>query len=411
MKILHISALSNGGAFNGAYRLHKALLRQGVDSTMLVGEKVNEDYSTEVYSFQKKNKKPNLYNRILNKFGIPVLSEHKQKKYLKGKKGVYECISFPFSDYDITESEHYIEADIINLHWISGFLDHKSFFEKCTKPVVITLRDLYHLQGIFHYEIDVINNKNAFGKLDEKYRLLKKEYLKKFKGKVEIVGISEWIKNKSIDSDIFKNLKHSTINNCINDAEFSLNNKSESRKYLNISEGKIVFVFVSNEINNPRKNISLVVDAIPELSYLKNVVIFSIGGGISPKFPLYVEHRHLGKLDKEELNLVYSASDALIFPTKEEALGNIMLEAMLQGTPVIGAHVGGLKDVIKQGFNGMFFKNDSIESFKETLEQFYLSKDSFKHEDIRNYIIENFSEQKVASQYIFIYESLINGSN
>mgnify|MGYP001366938930 CR=1 FL=1 len=44
MKILHVNYSDiNGGAARAAYRLHRSLLEQGVDSQMLVQDKIGDD--------------------------------------------------------------------------------------------------------------------------------------------------------------------------------------------------------------------------------------------------------------------------------------------------------------------------------------------------------------------------------
>ena len=406
MRILHVNTYPYGGAFTGAYRLHKALLKNGVESKMLVSTHPILSILCEVFIYDKAIRKSNFFNRVLSELGFPVTANQKKKIYTKGLKGEYEIISFPFSDVDITESDEFHTADLIHLHWIAGFVDYKSFFKKCNKPIVFTLRDLNPVQGIFHYEEDKLRNLD-FNSLEKKYIHLKSTYLNRFKGQIQIVGISDWITEKSRNSIIFKDLPHSVIHNCINTEEFEFLDKKKARRNLNIPLDSLVLSFVSDDVRNRRKGIDILREAILELPIINNLVILTVGKNSIVKFPINIVHRHLGECNNAELSNIYSASDAFIFPSREEALGNVMLEAMACGTPVIGTPVGGLLDVIKPGFNGLLSKDISAEGLKSAIIDFIEIRSQFNSLEIRNFICNNFSEELIAEEYIQLYTKIL----
>lgn len=59
-----------------------------------------------------------------------------------------------------------------------------------------------------------------------------------------------------------------------------------------------------------------------------------------------------GYLKGKELAEIYSASDLFIFPSPTETFGNVVLEALASGTPVIGVNAGGVRNLIQSGVNG-----------------------------------------------------------
>jgi D-inositol-3-phosphate glycosyltransferase len=62
--------------------------------------------------------------------------------------------------------------------------------------------------------------------------------------------------------------------------------------------------------------------------------------------------RFLPPVPHEELPEVYSGADVLIMPSRSESFGLAALEAQACGVPVIGASVGGLRNVVDHGRSG-----------------------------------------------------------
>lgn len=64
----------------------------------------------------------------------------------------------------------------------------------------------------------------------------------------------------------------------------------------------------------------------------------------------------------DQMPNVYRSSDVLVLPAeKNETLGQIFIEAMACGLPVIGAKTGGMPEIISDGYSGyLVFPNDPI---------------------------------------------------
>lgn len=62
----------------------------------------------------------------------------------------------------------------------------------------------------------------------------------------------------------------------------------------------------------------------------------------------------------KELSEIYASCDIFICPSSTETFGNVILEAMASGIPVIGADAGGVGEIIQHGENGLKFtsRND-----------------------------------------------------
>lgn len=77
-----------------------------------------------------------------------------------------------------------------------------------------------------------------------------------------------------------------------------------------------------------------------------------------------------GYLKGRELSALYSSCDVFVFPSSTETFGNVVLEAMASGLPVITADSGGVKDSVVDGFNGLLCKPRSVESFSGAMSKF-----------------------------------------
>ncbi|HWQ78616.1 MAG TPA: glycosyltransferase family 1 protein [Anaerovoracaceae bacterium] len=68
-----------------------------------------------------------------------------------------------------------------------------------------------------------------------------------------------------------------------------------------------------------------------------------------------------------ELSELYASSDIFVCPSSTETFGNVILEAMASGLPVIGADAGGLKEIITHKKNGLKFGIRDAEELTELM--------------------------------------------
>lgn len=82
--------------------------------------------------------------------------------------------------------------------------------------------------------------------------------------------------------------------------------------------------------------------------------------------------KFLGGIRNEELVNYYNKFDVFVFPTRElESFGNVAIEAMACGIPVIGSEHAGLTDYILDGQNGYFFTPGSADELALKIEAYY----------------------------------------
>jgi phosphatidylinositol alpha 1,6-mannosyltransferase len=66
-----------------------------------------------------------------------------------------------------------------------------------------------------------------------------------------------------------------------------------------------------------------------------------------------------GYLRGADLARAYAAADLFVFPSANETLGNVLLEAMASGLPVVAARAGGPLDIVTEGQTGLLFAPDN----------------------------------------------------
>jgi len=80
-----------------------------------------------------------------------------------------------------------------------------------------------------------------------------------------------------------------------------------------------------------------------------------------------------GRVDDEELKNMFETCKAFVYAGKED-FGIVFAEALSAGAPVIAYGKGGVKDIVKNGKNGIFFTKQTSDSLISVIEKFEKGK-------------------------------------
>ncbi len=409
MNILHISTSDSGGAGLCSVRIHKGLLENGFKSKVLVLNKIMNE--PEVYKFEKEIVRlPKIYRwpiqfikLVLKKIRIPASQLQYLQFQLDDLRGISNPVySLPLSEYDLSSHHLVKEADIIHLHWISGFLDWPSFFFSVNKPIVWTIHDENLYYGGFHYSFEQIANISVYQKLEENLIEIKQKSIRQCKN-LTIVSLSEMMFELSLSNNIVKNRKHFVINNPVDGTVFKPLDKKFCREIFNLPQHKTILLFVSYYLNVQRKGFSMLVKAVNELN-LPDLVICAVGIGnvnIDSKNEIY----YPGAIsDQRILSLVYSACDYFLLPSLQEAFAQTPLEAMACGLPVVAFPCSGISELINEK-NGVRADDFTIEALKEGILR--AIKTEYDRDWIRQDVIKRFGVKRIVELYKVVYNEIL----
>lgn len=76
----------------------------------------------------------------------------------------------------------------------------------------------------------------------------------------------------------------------------------------------------------------------------------------------------IGWVENDLIGDLIDGWDLLLFPSDAEGLPNAPLEAMARGVPVLASKVGGLKDVLVDGYNGWFLEGTDPDDILKSIE-------------------------------------------
>ena len=229
-----------------------------------------------------------------------------------------------------------------------------------------------------------------------------------FKG---IFSVSKTVYNQLLKYGI-KN-KHITIGVDKELFIFDEERRRITREKLDISENACVILYTGRIIKE--KGLDLLPTIYQELlqrnqSFLSILFLIVGDGDFKEKLIKEIETKNLSHrfrfvktASNEELVDYYSCADCFIFPTRREALGLSMLEAMSCSLPVIASDLPSTREIIDQNRNGILVPLDNKADYLRWISSLFSNKKLRKElgEAARKTIEEKFDSQKHFRYFTF----------
>lgn len=419
MRVVHLSTSDKqGGAARGAYRIHTGLCESGHDSRMLVRYRKSDDPTVKRFEPPM-----DLLNRLRRRIRRECI-QCAFNRYRESRPEGYELFSDDRSEYGDTLLDQIPPSDVVNLHWVAGFLDYESFFSSVPQrtPVVWRLSDMNAFTGGCHYDAGC-DKYNAgcgacpqLGSADEE-DLSRQIWERKHSifervepDHVRFVAQSRWMKKEITNSTLLREFPVVLIPNGLDITAFAPRDQGVAREALGIPQIAKVALFVAQSVSNERKGFRLLGRAMADLQRLSDVFLLSLGGG-KPTIDASISQLHLGHVSNDRLlSLVYSAADLFVVPSLQDNLPNTVLESLACGTPVVGFDVGGIPDMVRPGVTGLLAPVGDVDALRDAIVELLRDPASRGEmsENCRRIAVEKYALEVQAQRYVELYGEMLD---
>ncbi|MDB4922603.1 glycosyltransferase family 4 protein [Mucilaginibacter sp.] len=420
MKVTLINtADAGGGAPAACMRLLKALELKQVDVKLQVQEKKTGEPRVN-----------SIGDSLLGKLKVKFNFFYERLPFIWFKardKSVRFAFSTANAGTDISNQPDILNADVLHLHWTNGgylsIKNLKQLFES-GKPIVWTLHDMWAFTGGCHYSGECDHFINQCGNcwmlrnpgandLSHAGWLHKANMLKAAKN-VVFVTCSHWLADVARTSSLLKDFRIETIPNPIDTEIFSAKDTAAARTKWGINPKSKIILFGAANIMDRRKGISYLVDALNDLknSYtdMQNIEIVIFGKNKSFDVSLFPFKVYEVGIISSQVSIaeLYSLADVFVSPAIEDNLPNTVMEALACSTPVVAFNTGGIPDMVEHLQNGYLAEFKSATDFAAGIH--YVLNPEHKENlaaKARTKVLNTFTNQMVAEQYMAVYQSIL----
>ncbi|HKN74642.1 MAG TPA: glycosyltransferase family 4 protein [Candidatus Acidoferrum sp.] len=420
MNVVHISTFDRrGGAARAAYRLHDGLQRVGQKSCMFVLEKIS--YESSVVRYEPPGDMLSRLGRAVRKRTVIRAASRYQASSPAG-------LTFFTDDRTIYGRDLWQQIpgnDLIQLHWISGFVDYRSFFAALPlgKPVVWTLHGMDSLTGGCFYDkgcgrftgkcgaCPQLGSANESDLTRQVWERKWECYSRLGPAQMHIVTPSRWLKEEVKRSALLSSFPCTVIPNGLDTDVFFPRSRSVSREILCVPPDAKVVLFIADGLNDPRKGFHILAEALAETKLRDNLFLISLGPGYPPSLQ-GIPHVHVESLNNDRfLSYVYSAADVFVVPSLQDNLPNTAMESIACGTPVVGFAVGGIPDLVRPGLTGSLAKPGDALDLRKAIAEILSDDERLKKmaANCRKIAVEEYTIEIQARRYLEVYGEALQG--
>jgi UDP-glucose:(heptosyl)LPS alpha-1,3-glucosyltransferase len=230
----------------------------------------------------------------------------------------------------------------------------------------------------------------------------------------KIIAISEMVKKNILDNYKVTPADIAVIYNGVDLEKFHPANRGkyrdEIRQKHGVSDTDFVVLFMGSGFE--RKGVGYLIAAVESLGLPVTVMI--VGKGPEKKFKAPSSQRTGGKIifcgPQKDNYKYYAAADIFVFPTMYEPFGNVHLEALASGLPVITTKNSGGSEIIKDGVQGFVIRQpEDIKAIAEKIQFFLHNRERLEamSKNARS-LAEEFTFEKHIGRIRELYKSIID---
>jgi len=416
VKITHLSTSDLlGGAARAAYRLHSSLCKLGCQSRFLAQYKTSTDPTVTEFAVSTRA-------QVRLRRGL-------RRRYLALSQRAIASLPPGATFFTDDRCQHggdalaqVPESDVLNLHWIAGFIDYREFFRQVPVglKVVWTMHDMNPFTGGCHYDAGCHRYRQRCGMCPQLgstspndfsaqvWSRKKEAFSAPAVKHMHLVAPSRWLAGEARQSTLFSAFDVTVIPNGIDTDLFQPRDMRQAREQLRIPQASSVVLFVADSIVERRKGFSFLPEALQSLKSNPDLYFLAVGRGAScvDLGPRVITLDYV--CDERTLSDAYSAADLFVLPSVQDNFPNTALEALACGTPTVGFHVGGIPEIVRNDQTGITVSLGDTQALGKAIEALLgdPGRRATMSSNCRRVAVEEYSLKIQAERYINLYEEM-----
>lgn len=386
LRIVHLVTSLVGGAANAALRLNSALVQGGHESTVITVERRVKRAEINEVQAQMIGKRAQIFSSVVTFL---------QRSLIQKSSDQVSPVNIDLLNWDDSRIQ---ASDVIHLHAFYNLATIKNFLSLYPNKVkVVTLHDERFYTGGCHYSYgckQILSGCHGCPQVHGLARPLvskaRRDVLQSVKsyGNVIFICPSDWILENARQA--FPEISPDRFIKIFNPIPAL---GKETKKRLS-NRDRLILGFISQELDNPLKNLALLLSAYDKLnaSHPNKYGLKLIGNSTNDYASNqdFIEQTSVNS--KDELQAALAEIDILIVPSTHDNSPNVLGEALMNGVGIIGSDVGGIPEILN-----VF----SLESFESGNEQSLISA-------ILNFKLPNSEKLQNLANSVFGYDSISN---
>jgi glycosyltransferase involved in cell wall biosynthesis len=342
-------------------RLHRMLLRLGIDSKVLVleGEAEGPDVS-----------------RLPR---VDALSMERRLRFVTRRLGLNDV--HRLGSFHLDRHTFFQNADVVHFHGMhGGTFSYLALPKAATaKPCLLSLHDTWAFTGHCAHSHDCDRWKVGCGDCPRpeeepaiardatrlEWRMKSRSFLK---GGLHLISKSGWTTRMARVSGL-RHLPLSEIPYGVDTSVYRPSDRARSRELLGLPRDRFVLLVSSQDLTSRRQGVDLLLPALralpPDLA--ARVFLLVMGkGGAEIMHGTDMPVRDLGHIEDDHVRAIaYSAADLSLFPSRAEVFGIPPMESQACGTPVVSFRIGGVPEHVQSGVTGFLAEPEDVLGFRD----------------------------------------------
>lgn len=309
-----------------------------------------------------------------------------------------------------------IQPDVIHIHCVNVYSCNHYILLKWLKengyPVILTEHAEYYYTGNCSYVFECEQWKHGCKRCpnvrgaqksfvidsSRKNWLKMKNALSDWNNKLAITAVSPWLMNKSLQSDITRNIPHYCICNGVNTSVFNL-----PEEYKRHTNNQYILFVVPGSMSGVKggQYIVQLAKRLPERRLI--VVGTDKPEGEFPKNLFFVSHTS----NQQEMANYYRDAAVTVVTSKRETFSMVVAESLCCGTPVVGFLCGGAESIALKDYSS-FVEFGNVEKMANEIEA-VIGKRGYDRKEISKEAITAYASIKMCKGYYSLLVEMAEG--